>query len=200
MTFVENRAEHKLYNLWCDGDTYAGEQLIERHLPIVRRFLANKCSRELEDLLQQVFLRALEIRKQFRGDSSFRTFLLGVARMVLLEHHRRIGRISAREVDYTITSIHALDDSPSELMARSQHASLVCAGLLRLPMASQALLELYYWEDLSLPEIAEVMDIPLGTVKSRVRLARIKLRDVLGALGGAGAAQYADRIGDRPHL
>ena len=65
--------------LWGAGDLRAGDRLFRRHAPAVARFFRNKVSADLEDLLQQTFLRGLEGRHRFRGESTFCGYLLGIA-------------------------------------------------------------------------------------------------------------------------
>ena len=71
----------RLYERWSGGERRAGEQLIERHLDTVGRFLANKCPdpSRLEDLVASVFERCAKSLGRFDGRSTFRTYLLGIA-------------------------------------------------------------------------------------------------------------------------
>ncbi|MCH9687982.1 MAG: sigma-70 family RNA polymerase sigma factor, partial [Deltaproteobacteria bacterium] len=144
--------------------------LFERHFDTIARFVKNKVSHqgELEDLVQQVFLRCVEGRDRFEGRSSFRTYLFAVAHNTLLEHFRRRRRTGGR-VDTSVTSVADLDPSPSMIVALRQEQQQVVDALRRLPLDYQIALELHYWERLSGSEMAEVLDVPEGTVRNRLR-------------------------------
>ncbi|MEX1364513.1 MAG: sigma-70 family RNA polymerase sigma factor, partial [Nannocystaceae bacterium] len=90
--------DRALLEQWRAGDAGAGNTLFERHFDTIARFVKNKVSHqgELEDLVQQVFLRCVEGRDRFEGRSSFRTYLFAVAHNTLLEHFRRRRRAGAQ--------------------------------------------------------------------------------------------------------
>lgn len=170
-----------LLRAWRGGDASAGEALFERYYGLVSRFFSNKVAANHGDLVQATFTACLEKVDQLRDAASFRSFLFGVARFELLHHYRRR---SARETDLDTAqhSVCDLDPSPSRIVAKRQEQRLLLEGLRRIPLDLQIVLELAYWEQLSSPEIAEVIGIPVGTVKSRVRRARQRLDTELAAL------------------
>ena len=167
-----------LFDRWRDGDPSAGQALISRHFPSVRRFFRNKGGAAAEDLVQETLARCVRSRDRFEQRSSYRTFVLSTARYVLFEHLRRIT--SGRETDYNTTSVEALDPSPSQLIARDDERQLLLASMRKLPLEQQIALELYYWEDMNLAQIAAVTEAPVGTVKSRLWMARQALRRHMG--------------------
>ncbi len=82
---------------WQNGDQWVGACLFERHFDTILRFFRNKVHGPAQDdLLQQTFLRCVENAASFRRASSFRTYLFGIARNVLLEHLRASSRQRAR--------------------------------------------------------------------------------------------------------
>lgn len=83
------RSDVDLLEAWRSGDTKAGGELFDRHFASIHRFFHNKVGDGLEDLVQQTFLRCTEGVERFRSDSSFRTYLFGVAHNLLREHIRR---------------------------------------------------------------------------------------------------------------
>src|SRR4051794_26389001 len=85
---------------WSLGSSAAGEELIERHFMAVRRFFLNKAGCEVEDLVQETFLACVEARTRFKGQASFKTFLLAIARNQLLKH---MSRQRNRSLDFEIT-------------------------------------------------------------------------------------------------
>lgn len=174
------------FEAWSGGDASAGEALLSRYYAPVARFFHNKVSADPDELIQRTFLRCVEQRSTFRREAPFRSYLFAIARNVLLEHFRERQRVRAREVDTSVSSAHDLDPSPSQLLLRRQETALLLDALRRVPLDQQTLLELYYWEGLSVAELAATFDAPEGTIKGRLSRARRDLaaaRDAL--LGGA---------------
>ena len=164
----------ELLEAWRGGDGRAGEALFDRHFRSLHGFFRNKVGAECEDLVQRVMLACLERREGFEGRSSFRTWLFGMARIELLRFYRERGKLSA-EVELPSVSIHDLDPSPSSIMVGGQEERILLAALRRLPIDMQVAVELHYWERMTTAEIGEVLDVPAGTVKSRLRRAREQL-------------------------
>lgn len=173
--------DFSLLEAWQAGDADAGNRLFHRHFDRVSWFFQNKVSDGLEDLIQETFLACVESRDKFRRESSFRSFLLGVANNILRSHYRKRARNDAR-VDFGVTSARDLNPSPATLVAKKAEARLLLKGLREIPLESQVLLELYYWERLSGPELADTLDVPEGTVRTRLRRARQLLQKAIEKL------------------
>lgn len=172
----------ELLRAWRDGDADAGARLVERHFDGMSRFFGNKVGVGAEDLVQRTFLVALERAGGFRGDSSFRTFLFGIARNVLLEYFRERRRDQRIEPDFGVSSAFDLDPSPSQVVARRGEERLLLEALRRIPLELQMAVELHYWEGTSLEDLARIQEVPLGTIKSRLHRARKLLMEELGRL------------------
>jgi RNA polymerase sigma-70 factor (ECF subfamily) len=183
--------DEELFRAWQTGDRRAGEVLFERHYDALDRFFINKVGDRAGDLVQRTFVACIEAAARFRGDSSFRTFMFAIARNQLLKHLRDHGRERDR-LDPAVTSICDLDPSPSVVAARREQERLLLAALRRLPLDEQIALELHYWEQLSATEIAAVLEIPVGTAKSRLRRARDRLEAALAGPDPAKAATLDD--------
>lgn len=175
--------EGELLARWRTGDRAAGQELFRRSYKVVSRYLRNKVSGSVHgDLVQKTFLACLNSSMQFRGESSFRTYLLGIAHHTLVDHFRAAGRAAAREHDGERGP--ELDDlivaetfaEPDAIVSRRQEHRILLAALRRLPFPLQVALELHYWESLKVREIAEVLRAPRGTVKTRLRDGRLRLR------------------------
>ncbi len=176
--------DHSLLERWRDGDREAGNLLFERHFAVVCNFFRNKVSDGVDDLIQRTFVTCLEVELNYRGDATFRSFLLGIARNVLFRHFRERSR-DGRTFAPLETSVCDIDPSPSVLVAgRQQHAHLLDA-LRRLPVDLQIALELYFWESWTMKEISVALDIPAGTAASRLRRAKAALKEELAAGGTA---------------
>jgi RNA polymerase sigma factor (sigma-70 family) len=163
------------------GDPHAGTRLVERHFDGLYRFFRSKVAGDVDDLVQQTFMSCLEARASFRGECSFRTLLFRIARRRLHDYYRKKRRDQA--LDFTTTSVRALGTSPSAALQRSDAIEAVRAALQELPLEAQTLLELSYWHDMSTQELAEVFEVPVGTIKSRMFAARNELQTLLCARG-----------------
>lgn len=180
--------ELALIDAWKGGDRSAGDVLLRRHLPALQRFFANKVGEERDDLVQRSILACLKSKDGFEGRSSFRTFLFTVAKRQLYRHYERRGSdLPAQWPEQS--SVDALSDTPSQLVARHEQQRLLLAALRRLPLQLQVAVELHYFEDLATHELAAVLDIPQGTVKSRLRRAREGLQIQLQRLAETRLAE-----------
>ncbi len=180
----------ELLELWRGGDREAAGRLFDRHFDCVYRFFASKVDvAHVDDLVQQTYLGLIESRDRFRGEASVRTFVLAIAKNHLLGHFRANRR--AADFDPAISSLQDLGPSPSSLVARRQGDELIAAALRRIPLELQIAVELYYWEQLSAPELAAVLDVPEGTIRSRLRRALELLRAEVTALAGSSGDREA---------
>lgn len=163
----------ELLDAWKAGDRKAGAALFERHYPSVLRFFHNKAGEQGRDLIQRTFLRCLEARDRILPGSSFRAYLFGVARNVLLEHFRRVKRDGER-LDGMLTTVQDVSPqpTPSSVLSRKREVRLLLEALRRIPIELQIALELFYWEHMSAGEIAAAFDLPEGTIRTRLRRAR----------------------------
>lgn len=171
----------ELLEAWRGGDRQAGEQLFERHFDAVARFFRNKVDSGIDDLIQRTFLACIEGKDRFRGEASFRTFLFAVAHNVLRKHYRSKRRHGDR-IDFGVTSVYDLSPSPSVVIARHNEHRVLLQALRRIPLDHQIVLELYYWERLTAPEVAHVLDVPEGTARTRIRRAKQLLEEQMKRL------------------
>ncbi len=167
----------ELLDAWRGGDARAGGVLFRRYFAQLSRFFRNKADLGVEDLIQSTFLACVEGRDRFRETSSFRSYLFAIARHHLYAHYRR----QRRAVDFTQTSVVDLGASPSGPLGRREETTALLRALRSIPLEYQLVLELTYWEDLKGPEIAEILEIPANTVRSRLSRARAALREALAA-------------------
>jgi RNA polymerase sigma factor (sigma-70 family) len=174
--------DHILIEAWRNGDNASAEVLIERYYDSIARFFASKAGNEADDLVQRTFLRCAEGIGRYRGDANFRAYLFGIARNVLYEHIRRRVRDGPVEPDFGASSLMDLAPGVSTIAAQRAEQRVLVMALQRIPLELQIVLELYYWEGLGVAELAEVLAIPAGTVKSRLHRARSLLRDAMERL------------------
>ncbi|GEM_PF-94851 len=177
-----NPNDYELLERWRDKDEDAGRKLFLRHFESVYRFFRNKVGDAAEDLTQQTFMGCVQGKAAFRGDASFRTYLFTIARNRLYAFLRERER-SQNLFENASTSIADLGLlSPSGIVAAHEEQRLLLRALRRLPIDQQIALELFYWEDLSIPEISAVLDTPVPTVKRRLQLARQRLDTIIAEL------------------
>ncbi|WP_427888855.1 RNA polymerase sigma factor [Kribbella sp. GL6] len=157
--------------------------LFDRYAVTIHRYIARRLGRtEADDLLGQTFLIAFERRHRYAGTADGALpWLYGIATNLI----RRRRRDEVRQ--YRAYS-RAGDDRHPDLLATdvaarvdAASASRLLTGVLaRLRPAERDVLLLYAWEDLSYAEIALALDLPIGTVRSRLHRARRALRSALG--------------------
>lgn len=179
-----------LLDRWSGGDEASGKLLLKRYFDVLYRFFANKISSDADDLVQQTMMALLAARDRFEARSTFRAYLLSIARFQLYEHLRRRKRATAM-FEYDTVTAFDLDPSPSTRAAEKRDHELLLGALRRIPLNFQIALELHYWEDLSGPELAQVLGVPVDTAYSRVRKARELVRrqlKILSAIPGRSSS------------
>ncbi len=159
----------------------SGEALFERYYNMVEQFFLNKVSDGIQDLVQETFIRCVESRERIHDNDRFHVYMFGIAYHVLCAHLRERYR-DKRTIDFNEDSAHDLAPGPGTLMARRREHRLLIEALRNIPVEDQVLLELHYWEQLTTHQMAEVLEIPLGTARGRLRRARTKLEKVMQRL------------------
>lgn len=170
---VQDQDDATYLAAWQAGDRAAGQHLFARYYEPVARFFINKVGDRSADLVQRTFLACVEGMPRFRGDGSFRSYLFAIAYRQLCRHYRDQ---KGNRIDLDSVSAVALDPSLSGLVVERDEMRLFLAGLRDIPLELQVVLELHYWEECSVVEIAVSLEIPQGTVKSRLRRGREQLR------------------------
>ncbi len=174
-----------LFAAWQGGDRQAGEALFERYYDALARFFHNKVSESVTaDLIQNTFLACVEGRQRIVGTAGFRGYLFGVAHNLLRRHYRS-RRKQGDSLDLDRVSAHELEPSMSQVLGARQEQRLLLEALRRIPIDCQIVCELHYWEQLSTQEIAEILAVPAGTVKSRLQRGRRLLEEQLAALASS---------------
>ncbi|MCR9163216.1 MAG: RNA polymerase sigma factor [Nannocystaceae bacterium] len=177
----EQPSDEQLLRRWHAGETQMGSELFHRHFASVQRFFRNKVVHDdIEDLVQQTFLGCLEGIARFRGDASFRTYLFAIAKRRLYSYLRQRTKARERhEPDLSVTSVHDMGMTPSSAVAAAREHMVMLAAMQRLSVQRQTLLELFYWEELSGRDIAEILDVEPATVRTRLFRARSELKETL---------------------
>jgi RNA polymerase sigma-70 factor, ECF subfamily len=164
------------------GDAF--EELYYRHASAVSNFVSRICSRQAaEEVTQTAFLTLWTSAARFRPESGrLRAWLMTIARNAAIDR-ARVRRVEAVPFEAALVAV-APGIGPAELVADRERDREVREALATLSEEQRTVIELAFFGGLTQLEIAGVLDEPLGTVKSRVRLGMQKLRQLLGPLQG----------------
>lgn len=167
------------------GDNDAFARLVERNQASVYN-LALRMTRDPEeavDLTQETFLRAWRSLPGFRAEAKFSTWLYRIAYNVCLS--RRIVHPATFADPNAADAIPVPEsEEPPAILLRQERRERVVAAMNRLTPAYRLVLDLYYWRDCTYDEIAAILDLPMGTVKTHIFRAKAALRAMLTAEGG----------------
>lgn len=187
----------------AEGDKEALAGLYDRLAPIVLGFLVRllRCRSLAEDILQETFLQAWRQADAYRPEAASPcSWLLAIARSRGIDCLRRETARKRRDEVYSLRKPAVTAPVAVAQMERTEWRRRLRAGLSRLSPEQRSCLSLVYEGELSHSEISRRLGMPLGSVKSRVRLGMIKLGDLLKP--GPGQArlpgQPAERIVARP--
>jgi RNA polymerase sigma-70 factor (ECF subfamily) len=159
------------------GDRQAFGELVRCHRAGVVNVVYRMCGdgHLAEDAAQEAFIRAWRGLARYRPRSPFRNWLYRIATNVALDVLRR----ERETVDLDGLSVAASEPGPEASVEGEERGERVQRAVLALPPASRAVLVLREYEGLAYQEIAETLDIPVGTVMSRLNYARKRLREAL---------------------
>lgn len=160
-----------------DGNTEAFRGLYQRYQGIVRATLHQLCDAEaLDDLTQEVFLRTWRGLPRFRQSARFSTWIYRITWNVATDCRRQRGRSRSQRqgLPPLATTDHAAPD-----WLTLHYQDLVQRGLQQLNWQHRSVVVLHDLEQLPQKEVAAILDIPVGTVKSRLHHGRITLRQFL---------------------
>ncbi|MGF7163065.1 RNA polymerase sigma-70 factor (ECF subfamily) [Rhodoligotrophos appendicifer] len=163
------------------GDREAFAQLFSHYAPRLKGFMMRKGvdADVAEELVQETMLAVWNKARLYSpGKGSVTTWIYTIARNLRIDRLRR----QSAEIFYDIDDYDEASDEPSseEELIRHEQETQVADAIETLPKDQLDVISLAYVDDLSQAEIAERLEVPLGTVKSRMRLAYQKLREALG--------------------
>jgi len=186
------------------GDREVDQQLVERaqrgdkrafELLVVKyqRKLARLLSRfirdpgEVEDVAQEAFIKAYRALPSFRGDSAFYTWLYRIGINAAKNYLVAMGRRAPTTTEHDAEDAESFDDgdqlrdinTPENLLMSKQVAAVVNAAMEQLPEELRTAITLREIEGLSYEDIAEIMNCPIGTVRSRIFRAREAIAEKL---------------------
>ena len=169
----------------ADGDQSALRELMRRNRGRLQRFVARKLNDrdQIDDVVNDTFMAAWRQAAKFKGRSSVATGLLAIAKnraWAMRQQHRR--REEALDDDHADTLVDHRD-TPDMVLEHQDGAKVLRRLTASLPAHQAQLIDLVYYRDKSVREVAAIFSIPDNTVKSRMFLARRRLATLLSAEG-----------------
>lgn len=164
------------------GDPDAFDRLVEEMAPRLKGFFLRQGAEAsiAEDLAQNVFVRVLQSLHRYRPSGQVEAYMLRIARNLWIDQYRRQGRVIGGRFDGDAPDDRAGPEAQAQAHDR---AALVQRALRELEPEARELLELAVLQRLPYKDVAEILGVPVGTVKSRVFYALRRLRERLAAFG-----------------
>jgi RNA polymerase sigma factor, sigma-70 family len=186
----ENPTETRRLVARCKrGERGAYDDLIRRYERKVYNFAYRLCGNydEANDVASETFVRVYNALQNFRGESSFITWLFRIVTNVYLDEKKRqrarpyqsLEEIIELEETTVRRQIEDPSPTPDERVQMRERADMLQAAIDSLPDYQRMMIVMYHTENKSYEEISEILDLPIGTVKSRLNRARLSLREKL---------------------
>ncbi len=162
--------EQLMWRVQMDEDHEAFGELVRRWEKPVRALCIQMTVDEAggEDLAQEAFLRVFAHRRKFEQGRKFSTWLWRIALNLCHDENRRAHHRAELPLEEEEEGLSTAEPSPDKRLMEAERAGLVRAALLELPETHRAVVVLREYQGLKLREIAEVLEIPEGTAKSRL--------------------------------
>jgi RNA polymerase sigma-70 factor (ECF subfamily) len=180
---MQTSSDEVLISRIANGDRLAMQVLFARHHVRVYRFVLRLVRNEAtaEDLISEVFLDVWRQAAKFEGRSAVSTWMLSIARFKALSALRRK---SEHELDEDMAeAIEDESDDPEVTLAKKDKGALLREALSALSAEHREVIDLVYYHEKSVEEVARIVDIPEATVKTRMFYARKKLSELLKERG-----------------
>ncbi|MGI1679707.1 MAG: RNA polymerase sigma factor [Cellvibrionaceae bacterium] len=149
----------------------------------VYRYASSKLNdtHSASDILADVMVEVWKSAHRYAGKSKVTTWLIGIAHHKVVDMYRKKGRANLTELDDSIEDESPISDLEG-LISQLSDSRVLHKALANLPELHREILHLVFFEDMNYAEISEILNIPEGTIKSRVFNAKNKLKDVLIAI------------------
>ena len=180
---VQETSDEALIELIAEGDKRAMQVLYARYNVRVYRFIVRLTGNTslAEDLVSEVFLDVWRQAEGFESKSQVSTWLLAIARYKALSALRR--RSDEHLDDRMAATIEDTADDPETAVYKVDRNAIVQKCLTRLSPAHREVLDLVYYHEKSVDEVARIVGVPAATVKTRMFYARNKMADLLKQSG-----------------
>lgn len=176
-------SDEVLVQLVAGGDKDAMRALFARHNVRVFRFLTRIVGNDAtaEDLLNEVFLEVWRNASRFEARSQVSTWILAIARFKALASMRR--RQHDELDDEASEMIEDTTDNPEVTVQKTERSALLQQCLQQLSVAHRQVVDLVYYHEQSIEEVAEIIGVPASTVKTRVFYARKRIAELMAERG-----------------
>ena len=184
--------ERDLIQRCKQGDLAAFNELIKKYEKQVYNFAYRLTGNydDANDVAQDAFLRVFNAIGSFRGDASFSTWLFRITTNVFLDERKRKRAHPHASLDETLdldesSVARQIEDpglTPEGKTEERERRDMLAAAIMSLPENQRAMVVLYHSQQKSYEEISAIMDLPIGTVKSRLNRARLALKDKLNPI------------------
>lgn len=163
------------------GDREAMDKLVRKYEKYIYQFAVHLSGDPTfaEDLTSETFIRAFTNIHTFRRQSRFKTWLTRILINGFYDHYKQTKRHSVELLSDVPIETPSSHPTPDVLLDQRQRSLLLQKAILELPHDQRIIIVLYHVQNLTYEEIANVLGIPLGTVKSRLNRARLNLREIL---------------------
>lgn len=169
------------------GDRSAFDSLVSKYeiKAFQYAFRLTRNSEEASDVVSEAFIRVYNAISTFKGNSSFSTWLYRIMTNCFLDLRKKVKPVSSLEVatqsgnGEVERQIEDPGPTPHEQSEKTEREERVERAVNKLPEYQRAMIVMYHVDLLTYEEIAEALDLPIGTVKSRLNRARLSLRDFL---------------------
>jgi RNA polymerase sigma-70 factor (ECF subfamily) len=180
---MQSTSDDVLIGRVATGDRLAMQVLFARHHVRVYRFVLRLVRDEsvAEDLISEVFLDVWRQAGRFEGRSQVSTWLLAIARFKALSALRR--RPDEELDDETAEAIEDPSDDPEVALDKKDKSAAIRKCLEKLSAEHREIIDLVYYHEKSVEEVAQIVGIPENTVKTRMFYARKRLAELLKAAG-----------------
>jgi len=180
---VQDSSDEALIGLIAEGDKRAMQVLYARHNVRVYRFILRMTANQslAEDLVSEVFLDVWRQAENFESKSQVSTWLLAIARYKALSALRR--RTDEHLDDQMAAAIEDTSDNPETAVGVKDRNKIVQKCLTQLSSAHREVIDLVYYHEKSVDEVAQIVGVPPATVKTRMFYARNKMADLLKQAG-----------------
>lgn len=178
--------DDELISIILQGNGERYDDIVERYQDGLYRtaFYYTQNVEDARDITQEIFIKAYNNLAGFKQDSAFSTWLYRIAVNHCIDWCRK--KKPLLEESTCIDNLSDEEESPEDLFIRQEIASEVHAAVSSLPTIYSTVLILYYFEDFSPQQIADIMDTPKRTVETRLFRGRNLLKDKLHSVGSGG--------------
>jgi RNA polymerase sigma-70 factor, ECF subfamily len=175
-------SDEQLVRRIADGDKQALQLLFVRHRTAIYRFISRFLdSDSADELTSEVFLDVWRNADRFQGKSKAATWLFAIARYKALSEIRRRSKLQLDE--QADAAIEDPGESPATAMDKQDRSELICRCMAKLTPQHREVIDIVYYQGKKIGEAAQLLHVPLNTIKSRMFYARTHMADLLAEAG-----------------